>query len=121
MFFIGIFGIYPKREKIKRVEFIECSECKNSDFSLIEDSSVFEFFFIPVFKFNKKYFLNCQHCNSIFVIDKERARDIVWKNTSDIDYWYLSKNILYRERRCQNCNSILNDRDNYCPVCGERV
>ena len=69
MFFIGVFGIDNKEKEIKILNNFCCKNCnESSEAKLIKTYSFFHFFFLPLFKWNEKYYVICNGCNSIFNI-----------------------------------------------------
>lgn len=83
MFFIGIFGLNYKENRIRTVEF-KCTGCLSEEAEFIELYQSFEFFFIPVFKFKKSYLLKCKKCNSLYKV-KNSSIDKILKNNR-VDY-----------------------------------
>ena len=77
MFFIGIFGVDNKEKEIKILNNIVCKNCNISNGGkLIKTFTYFHFFFIPIFKWNEKYYVICSGCNSIFSISNEKGKAI---------------------------------------------
>jgi hypothetical protein len=73
VFFIA--GINQKREQLDYYEPILCSSCiKYGRYEAYMEYSVFSLFFIPLFKFNKKYYVRTTCCNSLYIItNKEKG------------------------------------------------
>lgn len=78
MFFIGIFGLNYKENRIKTVDF-KCIGCLSEKGELIELYQSFEFFFIHLFRFKKSYLLKCKKCNSLYKI-RNSSIDKILKN-----------------------------------------
>ena len=92
MFFIGVFGIDNKEKEIKILNNFCCKNCnESSEAKLIKTYSFFHFFFLPLFKWNEKYYVICNGCNSIFNIDKEKGKAIERGEKSEISYWDLKE------------------------------
>ena len=96
-----------------------------SEAKLIKTYSFFHFFFLPLFKWNEKYYVICNGCNSIFNIDKEKGKAIERGEKSEISYWDLKEvNNSYENyyiRKCPKCNRELENDFEYCPYCGEKL
>ena len=127
MFFIGVFGIDNKEKEIKILNNFCCKNCnESSEAKLIKTYSFFSFlFFLPLFKWNEKYYVICNGCNSIFNIDKEKGKAIERGEKSEISYWDLKEvNNSYENyyiRKCPKCNRELENDFEYCPYCGEKL
>ncbi|KNF09869.1 hypothetical protein CLPU_1c00340 [Gottschalkia purinilytica] len=124
MFFIGIFGIEEKEKIVKELDKLECKNCNDHKSAyLIKSYRYFHFFFIPIFKWNIKYYVTCNNCNSLYMIDEEKGRKAE-KGEIDITYWDLQEVETNREdiqMKCPSCSSNLNDSYIYCPYCGNKI
>ena len=105
MFFIGVFGIDNKEKEIKILNNFCCKNCnESSEAKLIKTYSFFHFFFLPLFKWNEKYYVICNGCNSIFNIDKEKGKAIERGEKLEISYWDLKEvNNSYENSFSYNC------------------
>lgn len=117
MFFIGIFGINNKSSVKKEVSF-ECTGCLEDKSEVIENYSVFEIFFMPVYKYNKKYFLRCKKCESLYWLDEEKIEYIL--KTEKVRYEDIKK-IIYQKEVCPNCGVNISEKYEYCPSCGHKL
>jgi hypothetical protein len=129
MFFIGIFGIENKEKEIKVLNNLGCKNC-NSEVTgrLIKVFNFFHFFFIPLFKWNEKYYVICDQCKSMFSIPKEKGKDIERGENINITYWDLQE--IYDEyntkfhckpQKCLNCGNTVEADFKYCPNCGAKI
>ncbi|SKA91246.1 zinc-ribbon family protein [Caloramator quimbayensis] len=123
MFFIGIFGIETKQEEIKDIQNVICKACgAMTSFRLIKTYNVFHFFFIPIIKWSKKYYIISRCCNRPFEIpiekgeEIERGRDIP---LNDEDLRPLYNN--YDYNICPNCKNEVDNNFIYCPYCGNKL
>ena len=129
MFFIGIFGIENGQKEIKNLSSIPCKRCNgNTDGKLIKTFYMFQFFFIPIFKWSEKYYIKCNSCNSIYEISKEKGKKIENGENIEITYWDLSEiNIGYYNNYyspitiCPSCGKKVEGEYNYCPYCGTKI
>lgn len=122
MFFIG--GISNGEKKLDYVQSIVCPRC--GAFGRMEvyiTYMCFSFFFIPIFKWNKKYFVKNTCCNSIYILDNEIGLKI-----SKGDNISISENDLQlidsnqpSINRCLNCGYIGDQDFQYCPKCGQKL
>lgn len=116
MFFFGIFGIQDKKKTIKDFSGIICPDCnKYSRAELITSYRYFHFFFIPIFKWNRKYYILLRCCGNIYEVDDEYARELI--NSDDIDFNRLYK--ITKSNLCPSCRNHINPAYRYCPFCGK--
>lgn len=127
MFFIGIFGIETKEKLIKILEGINCKHCtSNRRGKLIKIYTFFHFFFIPIFKWNEKYYITCENCNAVYEIPKEKGKamekgekvEIVNSDIVDLNAKYSKYGAM---NVCPNCKKVLDKNYKYCPHCGEKI
>ena len=122
MFFI--FGISTKE---KDLDFNQTTICPSCDaYGRLEafmTYSYFSLFFIPILKWNKKYYMRSSCCGSLYIIDKDLGKAIergerVTINESDLHPININ---YHRERVCPSCNYQINEEFEYCPKCGRRL
>ncbi|GAA0070493.1 zinc ribbon domain-containing protein [Clostridium sardiniense] len=130
MFFIGIFGIESGQKEIKTLNNIPCKVCNvNTTGQLIKTFSLFQFFFIPIFKWNEMYYIKCNRCSTIYEIPKDKGKKIENGEDVDITYWDLneidnghSDNYYYSPKNiCPSCGRTLEKDYKYCPYCGTKI
>lgn len=128
MFFIGIFGIENKEKEIKVINNLTCKICNRLSMArVIKHYEFFHFFFIPIFKWNEKYYVECGSCKKIFSISKEKGKMIERGENIDITYWDLNKvNNVYGydyniNSVCKNCGKVVDSEYKYCPYCGREI
>lgn len=128
MFFIGIFGIENKEKEIKVINNITCKSCNRLSMArVIKHYEFFHFFFIPIFKWNEKYYVECGSCKKIFSISKEKGKMIERGENIDITYWDLHEvNNAYGydyniSNVCKSCGKIVDSEYKYCPYCGHEI
>ncbi|CAI3196223.1 zinc ribbon domain-containing protein [Clostridium neonatale] len=124
MFFIGIFGIENKSAEIKILNNLICERCKQIvKAKLILKLDFFHFFYIPIFKWNVEYYVQCERCNAIYTISKEKGRAIENNEEVQMTYWDLKDafNDIYYNSKCLNCGREVDRQYSYCPYCGEKI
>lgn len=129
MFFIGIFGVENKQKEVKELENIECSNCEvKTRGVLIKSYEFFHIFFIPIFRWNEKYFIMCKRCNSVYEISKEKGKAIENGDESEVkfsDLTLIQSGESYGRKAmkhiCSKCGKVLDGEYNYCPYCGEKI
>ncbi|MFR9239196.1 MAG: zinc ribbon domain-containing protein [Clostridium baratii] len=129
MFFIGIFGIESGQKEIKLLDNISCKTCNiKTTGKLIKTFTMFQFFFIPIFKWNEEYYVKCNRCNTIYEIPKEKGKRIENGEELDITYWDLkevgnsSNDYYYAPKNiCPSCGKTIEGDFKYCPYCGREI
>ncbi len=79
-------------------------------------------FFIPVFRWNKKYYVKPSCCNSLLALGSEKGKAISRGEKvriEDADLAIVRQNS--RAKRCGNCGYETTENFAYCPKCGERL
>ena len=117
MFFIGIFGI-NNRSKVKKEINFKCTGCLETRGEVIENYSSAEFFFIPVYKFNKKYFLRCKNCESLYWLKDECIDRILEEERASYED---IKEVIYQKETCPKCGREVSSKYEYCPNCGQKL
>ena len=79
-------------------------------------------FFVPIFKWNIKYYARASCCRSIFILDKEKGKKI--KNGEDVvindeDLTIVKENETLKS--CKNCGYQTREAFDYCPKCGNKL
>ena len=126
MFFIGVFGIENKEKEIKVLNNFTCKSCNTlTSARIIKHYEFFHFFFIPIFKWNEKYYVECSSCRRIFSISKEKGKSIERGENVEITYWDLHEvNNAYGyniNNVCKNCGKVVDFEYKYCPYCGNEI
>lgn len=124
MFFI--FGIENKEKVIKTIRNIICKGCgQMSSYELLFTYNFLHLFFIPIFKWNKKYYLRARCCNSIFEISKvtfDKINDQQGEEININDYELKEK---YNPNNgtviCSSCGRRVDSSFEYCPYCGGKL
>lgn len=124
MFFMA--GMYPERKELNYHQPILCSNC--SQFGRYEaymECNVLSLFFIPVFKFDKKYYLRTTCCNTVYLITNlEMAKMIERGQESNVflnseDLLLLQTDLFYNSTKCLSCGFETEGSFKYCPNCGK--
>lgn len=124
MFFIG--GISTKEQVLDFTQTFICSNCrKYGRYEVYIRYTVFSLFFVPIIKFNKKFFVRTTCCGSLYLLkNKEKAINIERGHTENI---VLSSDDLELIQNgicgmfCPNCGFQLDENYKYCPNCGRPV
>ena len=119
MFFIA--GISSKRDRLDYNQTIICSNCgKYSRYEVFMEYTCLSLFFIPVFKWGKKYYAKTSCCSSLYLTNKDIGKKIANNeniNLTDQDLELVQQGYVYSIKRCENCGYETNEDFNYCPKC----
>lgn len=119
MFFIGIFGVQNKAKSLREFDTVICPDCGRwSRAELIEEYTYFHFFFLPLFKWNKKYYVNLRCCRALYEVDAEYASEL--KTSETIDFNKLTK-LVSPITICPHCSNPVDPGFSYCPRCGGKL
>lgn len=119
MFFI--FGISSGK---KRLDFNQTMICPNcGHFGRLEvymTYMYFSLFFIPLFKWGKRYLVKTSCCNGVCDIPNELGKRIEKGQTIEIDPKDLNFPFGHRVfKQCTNCGFSTSEEFEYCPKCGK--
>lgn len=121
MFFI--MGISDGQSQLPFRQTVTCSVCgKFSAMTVWMTYTYFMFFFIPLFKWNKHYYVRMECCGASCEISPELGRDIKSGKVTVLDasklrFHHSSQG--YRIRRCMNCGFETMENFSFCPKCGK--
>lgn len=121
MFFI--FGISSGEKRLDFNQTMVCSHCGH--FGRLEvymTYMYFSLFFIPLFKWGKRYFVKTSCCNAVSDISNELGKKIergqvIEITPNDLHFQYRSS----RLKQCTNCGYSTSEEFQYCPKCGKEL
>ncbi len=137
MFFIG--GVGQGSKALNFSGTIQCRFCgSQSRCQIVMTYYYFSFFFIPLFKWNKRFLVQMLCCDAVYELAPEAGRAIArgemveireqdLKRIQDGRYRYSSvqtpeaQSELPEVRRCPICKSEVPGEYKYCPNCGQRL
>ncbi len=122
MFFI--MGIDPRHKQLQynNSVFI-CDRCgQYGRYEVFMTYMCFSLFFIPIFKWNKQYFVRTTCCNAQYELDANIGLAIARGNDVEIRPEHLrmmggSAQSSYK--RCSQCGFSTTEDFRYCPSCGK--
>lgn len=122
MFFI--MGIDPRHKQLQynNSVFI-CDRCgQYGRYEVFMTYMCFSLFFIPIFKWNKQYFVRTTCCNAQYELDPNIGLAIARGNDVEIRPEHLrlvggSAQSSYK--RCSQCGFSTTEDFRYCPSCGK--
>ena len=118
MFFIGIFGIGKDKKELRTFPNIICPCCgRYTQAKLVMEYSYFHLFFLPLFKFSKKFFVLPSCGCSVYEADAEYANEL--QTAAYIDMNRLT--LISRRNICRSCMREVGNEFSFCPYCGSRL
>lgn len=123
MFFIGIFGINRTEKTIGEYSSSLCPSCHSiSNFEIIKEYSYFHFFFIPVYKWNIKYYIKPDSGSSIYELESSIGQLYEKGERPQIREEDLHPvQTLLPNKVCRYCQSNVESGYSYCPFCGKKL
>ena len=127
MIFIG--GISQGRKILDYVRTVICGCCgRYGRYEVIMTYTYFSFFFIPLFKWNRQFYVRMTCCGAVYSLEQEvgqqilagrdveiRPEDLTLVQGSDGSGTYGRV-----KKHCDHCGYETLEDFEYCPKCGER-
>lgn len=123
MFFIA--GAYSKRIELDYYEPILCSCCtKYGRFEAYMEYKVFTLFFIPLFKFDKKFYARTTCCKSLYLITN-KEKGLMMERGQGHNVFLKDEDLKVLEKGkcsylCLNCGYQAEEGYKFCPNCGTK-
>lgn len=129
MFFIG--GITQgTKEILYRAAAMVCGRCgRYGNYQVFMTYMCLSLFFIPVFKWNRRYYVKTSCCGTLYELDPEvgrrlaRGEDLTIR-PEDLTLLQDGQKLPAWEtavRRCASCGFETKQDFDYCPKCGQRL
>ena len=125
MIFIG--GISQGEKILNYTQTVICDICgRYGRYQVIMTYMYFSFFFIPLFKWNKRFYVKMTCCGSVYELDPEVGRRLEKGEAIEIrpqdltpvsgtgGGWGTGR------KRCANCGYETDEDFDFCPKCGRR-
>lgn len=118
-------GITDGRKDFDFTQTIICNICgKYGRYQVFMTYTVLSLFFIPCFKWNKRFYVETSCCNTLYELDPETGKRIAKGENLEIMPENLTKvNIpgyANAFKRCVSCGYETKEDFEYCPKCGNR-
>ncbi len=122
MFFIGIVGVMDQKSKIRDIKLAPCRVCEAPETgTLIRIERVFSLFFVPVYRWNKRYAVQCKRCGTLYWLTREKGESLESGQEESIGYWEMLENKMIRGGICPDCQQRVLPSFRYCPYCGKKL
>ena len=97
-----------------------CKSCgAYSRYTVFMTYTCLSLFFIPTFKWGKKFYVKASCCGSVFELNEEKGKAIARGEDfriTDADLTIIQRNS--RLKRCSSCGYETNEDFEFCPKCG---
>lgn len=119
MFFI--FGISNGRKELDYHQTIVCSVCgRYGRYEVFMDYMSFSLFFIPMLKWNKRYYIRSSCCSTLYTIDKDLGKRIARGENVTLqadDLQVVQRGWDMGMKSCSQCGFTTSQDYQYCPKC----
>ena len=132
MIFIG--GISQGQKILNYVKTVICSRCGGyGRYQVVMTYMYFSFFFIPLFKWNKRFYVKMSCCDAVYELDQEVGKALLHGQQADIKSsdltlvqegrrrGYYDSGTYKTWKKCGNCGYETEEDFEYCPKCGRRL
>ena len=120
MIFIG--GIAQGQKDLGFLQTLICKKCgRYGSVSVFMVYTYFSFFFIPLFKWGKKYYAVSNCCQSTFSISEELGKAIERGESVTLREEDLEMAGVSNDTHCPHCGFLLTPQYTYCPKCGQKI
>ncbi len=120
MFFI--MGITDGRKDLDFTQIVICDNCgKYGRYQVFMLYTVLSLFFIPTFKWNKRYYVQMSCCGTVYELNPEIGRRIAAGEDLQIrsqDMTKVNQGRSYGLKHCNNCGYETTEDFDFCPKCG---
>ncbi len=121
MFFI--ISVMPEEKRLDFEEAIICDHCgKYGRYHVDVTSNCLRLFFLPVFRWNKRYIVKTTCCDAVYALEPEDGKRLERGEISTLKDIPMEPLFSHGyERRCNRCGHIVDDEYSFCPYCGEHL
>lgn len=122
MFFIG--GIGSSSKELPFWQSIVCPHCgRLGNLKVIMTYMYFSFFFIPLFRWGKKYYVQSSCCHTLYRIPDDLGKSIEKEESVVLQESDLSPcdTPNFAGTACPDCGYPLSSEFDYCPKCGKKL
>lgn len=121
---IFVMGINQKEKRLNFDQLVICKCCgKYGHADVFMTYTYFMFFFIPLFKWNRKYYIRMRCCGSSMQLDRELGKAIEQGEITEIDFDRI--HFVQQDKTIKHCNACgftSPEPDyEYCPKCGKKL
>jgi RNA polymerase subunit RPABC4/transcription elongation factor Spt4 len=121
VFLVGIFGVQFKAKSLIVEQGVICPCCGAYDrYEVLKTFNYFHIFFIPVWRWNKHYYIRTRCCSQT----SELRQDVGERIERGERVQITNEHLVHSQptgRNCPNCRASLERTFNFCPHCGTQL
>lgn len=118
-----IWGINSKHKKLEHNQVFVCERCgQYGRYDITMTYTCFALFFIPIIKWNRKFFVRTTCCGTVYALNVEIGKAIARGNEVEIKPEHLLRvqgQSYEPQRRCGQCGFATSEKFDFCPKCGK--
>lgn len=125
MFFIC--GMSQGKKLLDYTKTVICAMCGSyGRYQVFMTYSYFSIFFIPIIKWNRRYYVQMSCCNTVYELRNEKGRKLNRRESVEIEAQDLTvvqsgrRNQGWNRRQCSHCGYETTENFDYCPKCGQK-
>ncbi len=121
-----IMGITDGRKDLSFHQVVTCPAChKYGSYRVFVVYTVLTIFFIPIFKWNRRYYVETGCCGTIYELNTDKGRCIERGEPVEIEPDDLERQGAYGgsgygQKTCMYCGFSTAEDFDFCPKCGKR-
>lgn len=116
------FGTSFKEDTIREFTNVVCPVCGAMTMAtLVYSYSYFHLFFIPLFRFSKRYTVRLRCCGAVFEATREQFEQMKNGVAPEFSSMTRADRGGGNGRRCPGCGADVDPRYVYCPFCGMKM
>ncbi len=103
---------------VRKCEFFSCCASREVMAAVTCTFQQFTLFFIPLFRFGKRYFVSCPNCGTVYEIRKDEGKRLERDYAAEInpDALFIVQGA--NKKICPGCKCSVAPNCRYCPNCG---
>lgn len=123
MIFIG--GINQGMKQLEYLKTVICARCgAYGRYEVFMTYMYFSFFFIPLFKWNRKFYVKMSCCGALYELNYDKGMAFLRGDEAEIteaDLVLVEEGRGRREyKKCSACGYETEEDFEFCPKCGQR-
>ncbi|SFQ19204.1 hypothetical protein SAMN02910358_01025 [Lachnospiraceae bacterium XBB1006] len=122
-----VFGVGDERKDLDFNQIITCEDCgAYGSFRVFMTYTACTVFFIPVVKWNKRYYVQTRCCKTLYELRPEIGKRIAGGEKVEILPHHMRKihvqsaGAQYHYKKCRVCGFDTSEDFSFCPKCGTR-
>ena len=106
---------------VHKCRFFLCCSSREVMASVTCTFQQFTLFFIPLFRFGKRYFVSCPNCGTVYEMRSDEGKRMERDYAAEIDPDMLTIVQGATQKICPKCKCAVDPKCRYCPNCGTNL